>query len=56
MSFNTWTKVCSADIILKSAKMWHRKVMMFDLDILNEAATNVYIKIFLIHYECWPPH
>lgn len=42
MDFTRWTKVCSADIILKSAKVWHRKVMMFDLDILNEAAITVY--------------
>lgn len=42
MGFTMWTKVCSADVILKSAKVWHRKVMMLDLDIQNEAAINVY--------------
>lgn len=42
MGFTMWTKVCSADIILKSAKVWCRKVMMFHLDILNEAVINVY--------------
>lgn len=42
MGFTMWTKVCSVDIILKSAKVWRRKVMIFDFDILNEAAINVY--------------